>query len=132
MEIRRDDAAMTLYEAVGGTDFFAELVDHFYAGVAADTRLRPMYPRDLTGAKRRLQDFLVQYWGGPADYSELRGPPRLRMRHAPFEIGQVERDAWMENMMSAVDAMAPESAIAAALGDYFEMASTHMINVAAH
>ena len=42
--------------------------------------------------------FLAQYWGGPPTYSEERGHPRLRMRHAPFVIGTLERDAWLRHM----------------------------------
>lgn len=119
---------MTLYEAVGGSDFFVQLVEHFYAGVDADATLRHMYPEDLSGPKEHTAAFLVQYWGGPTTYSEQRGHPRLRMRHAPFAIGQTERDAWIEHMFSAIDAMAPDPAVDAALREYFDMAATHMIN----
>lgn len=119
---------MTLYEAVGGTDFFVRLVDHFYDGVERDDRIRGLYPDDLTRSRAHTAAFLVQYWGGPTTYSERRGHPRLRMRHAPFAIGQAERDAWMEHMGAAITAMAPEPAVEQALVDYFEMASTHMIN----
>lgn len=119
---------MTVYEAAGGTPFFVALVDHFYDGVETHPVLRPLYPEDLTGPRRHTAAFLVQYWGGPGTYSEERGHPRLRMRHAPFAIGVPERDAWVEVMVAAIDAMQPEAAVEAALKDYFEMAATHMIN----
>jgi len=128
MEIRGDAAAVTLYEAVGGTPFFEQLVEAFYNGVEADPLLRPIYPNDLVSARARLLGFLVQYWGGPTTYSDERGHPRLRMRHAPYVIGQAERDAWMTNMESAISHVKPEPAIEAALKDYFETAATHMIN----
>jgi len=119
----------TVYDAVGGTPFFAALVDHFYAGVADDARLRPMYPeQDLTGAKDRLRGFLVQYWGGPTTYSDQRGHPRLRMRHAPYVIDESARDAWLEHMDAAVSAMDPAPEVAVALRDYFATAADHMIN----
>ena len=92
MQVRGDGAAMTLYEVVGGAEFFIELVDRFYAGVEGDPVLRHMYPDDLSEPRAHTAAFLVQYWGGPATYSEQRGHPRLRMRHAPFVIGQAERD----------------------------------------
>jgi uncharacterized protein YbjT (DUF2867 family)/truncated hemoglobin YjbI len=83
----------TPYEEFGGPDFFEALVADFYTGVAADPDLRPMYPEeDLGPAQRRLRMFLEQYWGGPRTYSEERGHPRLRMRHAPFEITEHHRD----------------------------------------
>jgi hemoglobin len=77
----------TVYDAVGGRPFFVDLVDGFYAGVSADLLLRPLYPEDLTDSRRHLTGFLTQYWGGPSTYSDERGHPRLRMRHAPFAIG---------------------------------------------
>ena len=96
----------TFWEEVGGTDFFEELISAFYAQVAVDPILRPMYPEsDLHEAAERLQMFLEQYWGGPTTYSEVRGHPRLRMRHAPFAIGIAQRDAWLACMKPAVDEM---------------------------
>jgi hemoglobin len=96
----------TIYDAVGGQPFFVDLVDGFYAGVSEDPLLRPMYPDDLTEPKRHLAGFLVQYWGGPSTYSDERGHPRLRMRHAPFAIGGAERDAWLRHMLRSLDAVA--------------------------
>lgn len=119
----------SVYEAAGGEATFRRLVDRFYAGVAADPVLRPLYPEaDLDGARERLTLFLVQYWGGPATYSERRGHPRLRMRHHPFAIGQREREAWLGHMREAVDSLELERGVRKALLDYFEAASTAMIN----
>src|ERR1700739_4765190 len=95
-----------LYELAGGGPVFRVLVQRFYARVAADPILRAVYPEeDLSGATERLTLFLVQYWGGPSTYSERRGHPRLRMRHAPFAIGRRERDAWLGHMTAAVDSL---------------------------
>ena len=123
------EAAPTFYDAVGGEETFRRLVHHFYAGVAEDPLLRPLYPEpDLAGAEDRLRMFLVQYWGGPRTYQERRGHPRLRMRHAPFAIGIAERDAWLRHMRAAVDSLElPESA-AVLLWDYLEMAAHSMVN----
>ena len=96
----------SVYDAVGGRPFFVELVDGFYAGVSADPLLRPLYPEDLTDARHHLAGFLTQYWGGPSTYSDERGHPRLRMRHAPFVIGEAERDAWLLHMLGSLDAVA--------------------------
>lgn len=96
-------SAGTVYEAVGGWPFFVDLVDGFYDGVSADPLLRPMYPDDLTDSRRHLAAFLAQYWGGPTTYSDQRGHPRLRMRHAPFVIGEAERDAWLHHMLASLD-----------------------------
>ena len=96
----------SVYEAVGGRVFFVDLVDGFYAGVSADPLLRPLYPEDLTEPRRHLAGFFTQYWGGPSTYSEERGHPRLRMRHAPFAIGEAERDAWLRHMLASLDEVA--------------------------
>ncbi len=96
----------SVYDAVGGRPFFVDLVDGFYAGVSADVLLRPLYPEDLTDSRRHLAGFLTQYWGGPSTYSDERGHPRLRMRHAPFAIGDAERDAWLRHMLGSLDAVA--------------------------
>jgi hemoglobin len=119
----------SLYALAGGEPVFRRLVEHFYAGVAGDPLLRPIYPEeDLAGATERLTLFLIQYWGGPSTYSERRGHPRLRMRHHPFAIGRAERDAWLSHMTAAVDSLELAPAIRKALLDYFETASLAMIN----
>jgi len=98
----------SVYDTVGGKAFFVDLVDGFYAGVSVDLLLRPLYPEDLTDSRRHLAGFLTQYWGGPSTYSDERGHPRLRMRHAPFAIGDAERDAWLRHMLGALDAVAAD------------------------
>ena len=92
----------TLFARIGGQIWFDALIDRFYAQVELDPVLRPLYPDDLEPGKRHLALFLGQYWGGPQTYSELRGHPRLRARHLPFTIGQAERDAWIDHMMTAL------------------------------
>lgn len=121
---------MSLFEEVGGSQFFDQLVDRFYEGVATDDVLLPLYPEqsDLSGAKERLTLFLQQYWGGPTTYSDERGHPRLRQRHFPFVIGERERDRWMVHMMAAVDELSPNETVHQQLMEYMTMASTAMIN----
>jgi hemoglobin len=118
----------SVYDAVGGQGFFDDLVERFYAGVAEDPVLRPMYPDDLTESKRTLAGFLAQYWGGPPRYSDERGHPRLRMRHAPFTIDQAARDHWLAHMRRAVEASEVPAEVRDRMLTYFESASTHMIN----
>jgi hemoglobin len=119
----------SLYDQVGGFEFFERLVDRFYDGVDSDPVLRPVYPEeDLTFARRKLALFLAEYWGGPADYNALRGHPALRMRHAPFEIGPAQRDRWLHHMRAAVAWMQPPPDVAEALLAYFEMAAPALQN----
>lgn len=119
---------MTVYEMVGGEAAFTQLVDRFYADVATDPLLRPLYPDDLAGPKEHLRLFLIQYWGGPAWYSERRGHPRLRMRHLPFAIGRAERDAWLRHMSAAVASLDLPAETSQVVLDYFENAATAMMN----
>lgn len=122
----------SVYAAVGGAAFFDELIDHFYAGVAMDPLIRPLYPEDLTESKAHMVLFLQQFWGGPGTYSEQRGHPRLRMRHAPFVIGEAERDAWLRHMTAALDrttaAFGVTDELTAQMLDYFVGAADFMVN----
>lgn len=94
----------SFYDAVGGADTFHRIVSRFYALVAEDELLRPMYPDDdMDGAEDRLRMFLEQYWGGPRTYSDQRGHPRLRMRHVEFHIDVDARDAWLRCMFAAIE-----------------------------
>jgi len=121
-----------LFDRVDGEQFFVDLVDRFYQGVAVDPLLRPLYPDDLVESRRHLALFLMQYWGGPSTYSEQRGHPRLRMRHLPFVIGPAERDAWLRHMRQAIDQMVESSGLppsdAEELRAYFDMAAHSLVN----
>jgi hemoglobin len=118
----------TFYDRVGGHETFVRLVDAFYAGVAQDPVLRPMYPDDLEPAKDRLRGFLEQYWGGPTTYGEERGHPRLRMRHAPFRVDADARDRWLGHMREAVAALRLPPPLESVLWDYLERAAWSMVN----
>lgn len=121
----------TPYQDFGGEDFFTALVADFYRGVAEDPVLRPMYPEaDLGPAERRLRLFLMQYWGGPGTYSEERGHPRLRMRHAPFPVDEDARDRWLSHMRQALDARQLPADLDDKMWRYLESAAHAMVNVA--
>ena len=97
---------VSFYDRVGGHDTFVRLVRRFYEGVAQDPPMRALYPEDDLGpAEERLRMFLEQYWGGPRTYSDTRGHPRLRIRHAPFAVTPLQRDRWVAHMGYAVDSL---------------------------
>jgi hemoglobin len=119
----------SFFEAVGGHDTFVRLVDRFYQGVAADPVLRSLYPeQDLGPASRRLRMFLEQYWGGPSTYSDQRGHPRLRMRHAPYKVNPDARDRWLAHMREAVNSLQLPAQLETVLWDYLERAAWSMVN----
>lgn len=112
-----------------GAEGFQRLIAAFYRQVAEDDILRPMYPeRDLEPAERRLRQFLEQYFGGPTTYSDKRGHPRLRMRHARFRIDKPARDRWMQLMNNALDEANFPAEVQAIMQEYFEQAASFMIN----
>ena len=112
-----------------GEDGFTRLVAAFYRQIPSDNILGPMYEgRDLAASEVRLREFLIQRFGGPDRYSQQRGHPRLRMRHAPFHIDQAARDRWITLMERALaETNLPESLLPI-LRKYFEDTATFMIN----
>ncbi|MEP7090826.1 MAG: globin [Nocardioidaceae bacterium] len=119
----------TFYDAIGGHQTIATIVDRFYAGVATDEVLRPLYPEaDLAPAQERFTLFLVQYWGGPTTYSERRGHPRLRMRHAPFAVTPRAKEHWLLHFREGLDAAGLSPELDAQFWDYVTHAAQFMVN----
>ena len=121
----------TFFDEIGGLPVVERIVARFYEGVATDPILRPMYPEeDLAdgSAERRLAMFLAQYWGGPTTYSQERGHPRLRMRHAPFAVTPKAREAWLTHFRAGLDeaALTPEQD--AKFWGYVTYAAEFMLN----
>lgn len=119
----------SVYDKVGGAATFARLVDVFYARVEADETLRPIFPDDLEPGKRYQYLFLVQLFGGPSDYGEERGHPRLRMRHAPFTINAEAGEAWLNHMLAAIDEVGIAEPARSEMRRYFERAAPNMVNM---
>ncbi len=111
-----------------GPDAFWSIARAFYARIARDALLRPMFPADLEEPIRNQAEFLMQYFGGPQTYSDRKGHPRLRMRHHPFSIGIAERNAWVAAMDGALeDAQIPDPD-RALMKQYFASTATFLMN----
>jgi hemoglobin len=117
----------SIYAQAGEAAFY-KLVEEFYKGVEADPLLRPIYPEDLAPGKEKLALYLIYRTGGPTTYTDRQGHPRMRARHMPFKIGQAERDAWMKNMLAALDATPELAAHKEVLTEFFDGLATFMIN----
>jgi hemoglobin len=129
VSIEGSDSAPTFYDSVGGHDTFEALVSGFYARVAQDPVLAAIYPdHDWAAAAQRLMMFLEQYWGGPHTYSELRGHPRLRMRHAEFVIDIAARDRWLEHMRAALDDVGLPHGADQVIWSYLSSAADALVN----
>src|SRR5699024_3635585 len=114
----------SFYDQVGGAETFHKLAAEFYRQVAQDPEFRAMYPEeDLGPAEERLRLFLIQYWGGPTDYSQLRGHPRLRARHIPFHIDSKARETWVTYMGNALDTLGFAPLHYDPMRDYFRRAA---------
>jgi len=126
---REPPEEQSFYDAIGGYPTIAKIVDHFYQGVAGDEVIRPLYPEeDLGPAAERFTMFLVQYWGGPTTYSQRRGHPRLRMRHAPFRVNPEARDHWLIHFRAGLDAANLPPDLDAQFWDYVTHAAQFMVN----
>lgn len=117
-----------VYELAGGMDAFVELVDRFYDRVEQDLPLRSVYPEDLGPGKQALAEFLAQYWGGPTTYSEKKGHPRLRMRHAGFQVTPDGAERWTTHMVAAIRSMDFPDEVEQAMVGYSTAFAPHMVN----
>ena len=124
-----DQQGQSFYDAIGGYPTIARIVERFYEGVAGDEVVRSLYPEeDLRPAQERFTLFLVQYWGGPTTYSQRRGHPRLRMRHAPFAVTPRAKDHWLRHFRAGLDAVALPPELDAQFWDYVVHAAQFMVN----
>ena len=124
-----DGVTTTFYAEIGGEETITRIVAAFYRGVAEDDYLRAIYPEDDLGpAEERFRLFLMQYWGGPTTYSERRGHPRLRMRHAPYAVTPKATEHWLRHFRAALDevALPPEQDVQ--FWDYVTHAAQFMVN----
>ncbi len=129
MTARDDGPVSTYYDEIGGEPTIRAVVHRFYEGVAGDEVLRPLYPEpDLGPAEERFATFLMQYWGGPTTYSDARGHPRLRMRHAPFKVDPLAKDRWLVHFRAGLDSVDLTPEQDAQFWDYVTHAAQFMVN----
>jgi len=124
-----ESTPVTFYDEIGGMPTFVKIVDRFYEGVATDDILRPLYPEeDLAPAAERFTLFLAQYWGGPTTYSDNRGHPRLRMRHAPFAVTPAAAERWLLHFRAGLESANLTPAQEQTFWDYVTHAAQFMVN----
>jgi len=119
----------TPFVELGGDERVRALVETFYDVIEEESPgLRAMLPRDTSGSRQKLYEYLSGWLGGPPLYTEKRGHPRMKMRHAPFAIGQSEADEWMRCMRVALDRRDIEGPIRGFLEEKLSPLAQHMIN----
>ncbi len=77
-----------------GADNIHRMIEDFYRELGTAS-IRALFPQDLARASRKSAAFFVQLLGGPQEYSDRFGPPRMRARHLPFRITRQARDEWL-------------------------------------
>ncbi len=90
--------------------------------------VRRMHPESLEGSAQSLFEFLSGWFGGPSLYIAKKGHPRLRMRHAPYAVGQAVRDEWMLCMTLAIDEQVQDKNFRDWLVSTFGQMADHMMN----
>lgn len=122
---------MTPYEALGGEAGVQRLVHRFYElmdELPEAYTVRQMHPESLAGSAQSLFEFLSGWFGGPDLYVAKKGHPRLRMRHAPYAVGPVERDEWMLCMTQALTEQITDPVFLDTLINTFAQMANHLIN----
>jgi truncated hemoglobin YjbI len=118
-----------LFEAIGGSSTCRKLSVAFYARVAKDPTLRPLFPgKTFKCAIEEFAAFLAQFLGGPAEDAQRRWWLSLRESHLRFKIGPKERDAWLRNMKEAFDDVGMKEPLRSALHELFEQSSAYVVN----
>lgn len=129
------EVTLTPYEALGGEAGIKRLVNRFYElmdELPEAYTVRQLHPESLAGSATSLFEYLSGWFGGPSLYIAKKGHPRLRMRHAPYPVGQVVRDEWMLCMTQALTEQVPDEAFRARLIETFSQMADHLLNTNGH
>jgi hemoglobin len=120
---------VNLYAAIGGSAACRALSSAFYARVAQDPLLRPLFPiKTFTCAIEAFAAFLAQFLGGTGEAAQRRQWLSLRESHLRFRIGPREREAWLHHMHAALDAASMEEPPRRALREFFARSSAYLVN----
>lgn len=122
---------VSIYQRLGGAFGVRVLTRRFYAlmdELPEAHGVRKIHPEELAGSEDSLFKFLSGWFGGPPLYIAERGHPRLRMRHAPYAIGEAEREQWMLCMRMAIDEQVEDAALRETLKQAFQDMAHHLVN----
>lgn len=122
---------LTPYEQLGGEAGIRALVHRFYElmdDLPETNAVRQMHPESLAGTETVFFEYLSGWFGGPALYTEKKGHPRLRMRHAPYAVSQAMRDEWMLCMTQTLTEQVANVELRDQLTHTFAQMANHLIN----
>lgn len=125
----------TPFELLGGEPSIRALVERFYDVMSeSEPALARLHACDADGrvdrgSRDRFASFLCFWLGGPRDYLEQQGHPRLRMRHGHFPVNVAMRDAWLRSMTRAMDDTGVEGEVRRFLDGRFADVADFLRNV---
>ncbi len=119
-----------IYEKLG-YDKIKDLSRAFYTRVYADNEpsFRGLFPRDMEMAIQNQYEFFAQRLGGPMYYSNRKGHPALRARHARFHIERRHAEKWLGYMREAMKEVGIPDDIRERMDEYFTDVAYFMQNV---
>lgn len=123
-----DFRSKTLYEAIGGEETVRAIVEAFYPRVQVDPELGPLFPEDIRPVQEKQFQFLTQFFGGPALYTEQYGHPMMRARHLPIPITPRLAEVWLSCMTQALEDIGMDELLRKIVLERLSAPAHHFVN----
>ena len=94
------------FRQAGGIEGINQLVSDFYTIMETLPQavvIRAMHPQDLDQSIDKLSRFLSGWLGGPRLYQQKYGSISIPGVHAHLNIGEAEKNAWLDCMKRAIE-----------------------------
>lgn len=125
------ESPTTPYERLGGETGVRRLVQRFYAlmdELPEAWEVRRLHPESLENSQQHLFEYLSGWLGGPTTYTDKKGHPRMRQRHAPYAVTPSAKDEWMLCMNQSLKENVPDEDFRIKLQAAFQALADHMVN----
>ncbi len=113
---------------LGGEAGVTRWITRFYELIPHHPLLGGLFKQDMEESRAKQVAFMVEFFGGPARYTEQYGKAFLRYKHRHLKIGRPERDAWMELIMKCLGETLSDEQVIADVEDRLATLATAMIN----
>ncbi|KAA9008638.1 globin [Paenibacillus spiritus] len=122
------NSASSIYDNLGGAQRLQELVEAFYARVQRHPDLAPLFPADIRPVMEKQFQFLSQFFGGPALFSEAHGHPMMRARHLHVPITEARAEDWLGCMAGALGDIGVEEPLRSFIVARLSGPARHFVN----
>ncbi|OBZ09876.1 globin [Bacillus sp. FJAT-27264] len=119
----------SIYVSLGGAEGLHCLVEVFYSKVQAHPQLGPLFPEDIAPVLEKQYQFLSQFFGGPALFSELHGHPMMRARHMHIPITPERAEEWLQCMKEALEEREVEESLRVFVLNRLAGPAHHFVNM---